>query len=913
MNTKHVLMAMSLPLFFAACTSDEFESQNVNVNETKRPVVGDVRVVLGGDAMSRVADPATGKVAFTENMGAVLMDTPVANPGTNATFAQKYALSNTVATDYPFVLENDAWSTTGLLLEGNYFFYYPAKEEGMARQKFTYSIAEEQKAFDAEGNYKRYQPVTDNQMYVSYKGFEANTKMDGEEVEIVLPQAHAQVNFNVVYTGEHQIAINKVVLEPRTEKFITNGYLDVENASFASEYAIAGVDTLDNGGNLPALYNVYNKATGAYITDAAYNPLNISSAFKSVDSSKDAASISVALKNKTLTKGQSVAVAMIVPSTIDATGFVAKIYTDKGIVTYNEVGSKAYTEVAGATLDTVAVSRLYQNGAWLANDDAQAKLDSVVAQAARSLELSFKDQAIEVDDDFVVKSTDDLAMYLGYHEFQAYETDHAISATLAADGIELNKAAYDILKNNPKIKLTVKADAAKLLTIGSDVTATDALYKFTWGDKVDVAIEAGATQVINASISKRIFNSGTLTIANYDEEENPVETNTDNIFNVGTLIVNTPISAPVINGTLATIGAQRTYDNVVSAATATINANMSSASGLINFATATVTANNIVKITNNVVTKDEAKKIGAVTVSDTLSATTIDNNGTITFNDVVTVNALTNVGSVTLAKDKTMSITGTSTTSGTITNNGYVKVSGDLTNTGTFTNNYALTNQGSGKFTNSNKIVANTEAIYTYLTDNTSGEITIYSRDEEVKVGNGTANQGTIVYTAVDGDYTSSAFTSKAGDKFNKLIVEKAGADLSGINVAVDNGIQPGTDYTKVLALVLNVNSTCSYKFKKDASFEALTVGKADNTTTCTISANANNLTVSKSLTVCPKTEFHITTGNSVTYTGSAAIVNNGSILVGGTFTATQLSAPTGAEANKYETAGVDGSIIWGN
>ena len=908
-------MAMSLPVFFAACTSEEFETQNVDVNGNQRPVVGDVRVVLG-DAMSRVANPETGTFAFTENMGAVLMDTPT-NTGT--TFAEKYALSNTVATDYPFVLSDDAWSTTGLLLEGNYFFYYPAKEEGMTRQKFTYEIAEDQKAYDAEGNFKRYQPVTDNQLYVSYKGFEANTKMEGEVVEIVLPQAHAQMNFNVVYNGNHQIAINKIVLEPATKKFITKGYLDVEHAASTDEYAIAGVDTLDNGGNLPALYNVYNQATGSIITNAKYNPLNITSAFKSVDSSKDASSISVSLKNTKLSKGESVAVSMIVPSTVD-NSFTAKIYTDKGIVTYDAVGSKAYTEGAGATLDTVAVSRLYQNGAWLANDNANAQLDSIVAQATRALELSFKDQAIEVDDNFTVKSTEELAMFLGYHEFQAYTNDHAITAKLAADGIELSQESYTILKNNPKIKLTVNADAAKYLTIGSDVTATDALYKFAWGANVLPCVEAGATQVINAAVEfNRIINYGTLTIANYDEEGEAVATSiANNIFNVGKLVVNTPVNGPIVNGTVETDPALREYDNVVSTASAEVNANLTASPALINFATATITADEITAIYNNKVTKGTGAsalvKAGSISVNDSLVVSSINNDGALALNETVEITSLTNTKDLTVAAGKTLFVRGTSTTSGTLTNNGYVKVSGNLENTGTLTNNYALTNQGAGTMSNTNKVIVNNGAIYTYLTNNAGGEIVIYNRDEEVKVGNGTTNQGTITYTAVEGDYTSAAFTSKAGDKFNKLIVEKAGADLTNVNKNVASVLVPGTDYTQVLALVLNVNTTSNFKFNTSgATFDALTVGKADNTSICTISVNAKNLTVNNSLTVCPKTEFHITSGNTVNYVGTAAIVNNGSILVGGTFNALKLYAPTEGteEANKYETTGVGGSINW--
>jgi hypothetical protein len=203
-------------------------------------------------------------------------------------------------------------------------------------------------------------------------------------------------------------------------------------------------------------------------------------------------------------------------------------------------------------------------------------------------------------------------------------------------------------------------------------------------------------------------------------------------------------------------------------------------------------------------------------------------------------------------------------------------------------------------------MTVNAASKYTYISDNTDGEITIYDRKEELRIADGTAAvQGTIIYTAVESDYVNGLFSSKKSDKFNKLIVEKAGADLSNINKKYSGWV--AGDYAEVTDLVLNVNSDSEFTFNDAASFNTLEVGKKGNTVDCIIQAYAKNLTIKTGLTINKKTTFHITTGNKVTYSGAANINNLGTILVGGIFDIKLMARPS--DVTNYKEAG--GSIIW--
>ena len=967
MKAKHLITALALPMAFAACSDEQFDGiENNLVSKENRPTVGQV-TFADEDIQSRFAMDATyGSLTWQDGdaFGMMMMDEPSAM-GTitigSGAGARKYSLVNQAKSNYPFTKGGSVWSSEAELLEGNYFYYFPhitnqkdATKSNVTRQNgLTWILPSDQNAFTAEepNTLNAYNAVKENQLWVGYQALNADnveTSLDNKMVP-----AFPTIYFKLVNTDESPVIVNRVVLEEaivtdgtsiKPDAFKMKSQLNVATGTSAA-IAYTSFDK-DNDGdadahtvaadaNIATAFTAYNSAIKADRENYAKSPFANMGETSYFAQTGGEATIALNLPETTLAKGQSMGAVMIVPNGgMTLNKLQARIYTNKGLVlvplTVGDYTVSTVTEnIATKGLISYKVALTGDSEAAVKSREAKVELKSLkedntaylaqesgafaklVPNQGATVTISFNADAISVPGKMDIYKTADLDAFLSYCEAANVTVNTDLEATLKGTEIELSKKAYDILNGNDKIKLTVLADATdNTLTISNEITATDALNKLTW-DKVspvvNAIVEEGATQVVSANFANKIFNKGTLTVSHYNNATPAVAQNTTvgGIFNVGTLTVSTPVEGNIINGTLETELLQRTYDKVVSTASAAINANVTG--NLANYAVATSTASTISGVRNFTTVKAENDdKVGSVTVNGDLTSVFV-NNGNLTINAVVNATSLTNEGDITVNAGKYFYIAGASTSEGDIVNNGTVEILGTFKNEGSFTNNYGLVCQSSGAFTNDGEMTVNAASKYTYISDNTDGEITIYDRKEELRIADGTlAVQGTIIYTAVESDYVNGLFSSKKSDKFNKLIVEKAGADLSKINDKSYVGYA-SSDYAVVTDLVLNVNSDSEFTFDDAASFNTLEVGKKNNTVDCIIQAYAKNLIITTGLTINNKTTFHITTGNKVTYSGSANINNSGTILVGGIFDIKTMAKP--ADVTNYKEAG--GSIVW--
>ena len=964
MKAKHLITALALPMAFAACSDEQFDGiENNLVSKENRPTVGQV-TFADKDIQSRFAmDANIGSLTWQDGdaFGMMMMDEPKAT-GAITIGTRKYNLVNQAKSNYPFTNNGGVWSSEAELLEGNYFYYFPhitnqkdATKSNVTRQNgLTWILPSDQNAFTAEApnTLNAYNAVKENQLWVGYQALNADNVETSLENKMV--PAFPTIYFKLVNTDESPVVVNRVVLEEaavgvtdgtsiKSDAFKMKSQLDVENGTSAAitytsfdkdNDGDADAHTVAADANIATAFTAYNSAIKADRENYAKSPFANMGATSYFAQTGGEATIALNLPETTLAKGQSMGAVMVVPNGgMTLNKLQARIYTNKGLVlvpltvgkytvstvttgatkgliSYKEALSGTDADAVKSQEASVELKSLKEdNTAYLAQETGA--FEKLVPNQGATVTISFNADAISVPGKMDIYKTADLDAFLSYCKAANVTEITNLEATLKGSEIELSKKAYDILNDNDKIKLTVLADATdNTLTISNEITATDALNKLTW-DKVspvvNAIVEEGATQVVSANFANKIFNKGTLTVSHYNNATPAVAQNTTvgGIFNVGTLTVSTPVEGNIINGTLETELLQRTYDKVVSTASAAINANV--AGILANYAVATSTASTIAGVRNYTTVKAENDdKVGSITVNGDLTSV-FDNNGNLTINAVVKATLLTNEGDITVNAGKFFYIAGTSTSEGDIVNNGTVEILGTFTNVGSFTNNYGLVCQSSGTFTNEGEMTVNAASKYTYISDNTDGEITIYDRKEELRIADGAkAKQGTIIYTAVESDYVNGLFSSKKSDKFNKLIVEKAGADLSKINDVTYTGYVAG-DYAVVTDLVLNVNTDSEFTFADKASFNTLEVGKENNTVDCIIQAYANELTISSGLTINKKTTFHITTGNTVIYTGSANINNLGTILVGGTFKVTTMAKP--ADVTNYKEAG--GSIIW--
>ena len=220
MRTKHVLMTTALMALFAACTNDEFISNEQGIQSgdaALRPSVDVTLNVLGdGDADTRLT--YNGKYNFEDGedvIGALLMDKLVGEgrPFDNleaweeTPWLQRYELVDYINTDYPFKRSNGQWSTDAKMLEGNYFFAFPfASYEGY--REAVHSIGEQvQYGQDIDRAY------ADNQFFIGYNRIHAGTQ--GEEVmnaSLELVPVLGTVGIQVKNVGTEDLTVKKIVL-----------------------------------------------------------------------------------------------------------------------------------------------------------------------------------------------------------------------------------------------------------------------------------------------------------------------------------------------------------------------------------------------------------------------------------------------------------------------------------------------------------------------------------------------------------------------------------------------------------------------------------------------------------------------------------------------------------------------------
>ena len=237
---------------------------------------------------------------------------------------------------------------------------------------------------------------------------------------------------------------------------------------------------------------------------------------------------------------------------------------------------------------------------------------------------------------------------------------------------------------------------------------------------------------------------------------------------------------------------------------------------------------------------------------------------------------------------------GKGSSAGTITNNGTLKAADVFENNGKFINNYRLNVADGGQFINNDTLSVPAGSLLTYITSNENGIVILGDRKEELTID---GNKGIVEYTATDADIKSGKFGKLTGDKFNKLVMPIAGVDLTNMDYA----------NTKTLVLAVNPAST-TFTMADNDTIDNLIVGVEGNTTRCVIAIAGTGVQVNN-LTIRPKTTMHITTAGTMTYNGTS-IDNEGTLLVGGTFTASNMVDPSGtSEGMKYEEAG--GNIVW--
>ena len=225
-------MTMALPLAFAACTSDEFESFNNQGEALKnRKDLGQVALMFEGDAQTRWTGSMGAEVG--DRIGAVLIDNKTADGSEDP--MDDYKVSDAeIFTNYMYQNDGTAWRTNANLVEGNYYFYAPYVEyQGRGLLKFATPLVQTIDV-DAEGNIEpnsgiaNFAESAESPMIIGYK-FLASTD-DNTDVTISMKHIFAYPEFKFTNNSGEAVTLSRVLIENTAtvndNKFVAGGYLN---------------------------------------------------------------------------------------------------------------------------------------------------------------------------------------------------------------------------------------------------------------------------------------------------------------------------------------------------------------------------------------------------------------------------------------------------------------------------------------------------------------------------------------------------------------------------------------------------------------------------------------------------------------------------------------------------------------
>ena len=225
-------MTMALPLAFAACTSDEFESFNNQGEALKnRKDLGQVALMFEGDAQTRWTGSMGAEVG--DKIGAVLIDNKTADGSEDP--MDDYKVSDAeIFTNYMYQNDGTAWRTNANLVEGNYYFYAPYVEyQGRGLLKFATPLVQTIDV-DAEGNIEpnsgiaNFAESAESPMIIGYK-FLASTD-DNTDVTISMKHIFAYPEFKFTNNSGEAVTLSRVLIENTAtvndNKFVAGDYLN---------------------------------------------------------------------------------------------------------------------------------------------------------------------------------------------------------------------------------------------------------------------------------------------------------------------------------------------------------------------------------------------------------------------------------------------------------------------------------------------------------------------------------------------------------------------------------------------------------------------------------------------------------------------------------------------------------------
>lgn len=732
MRTKHLFMAMALPVAFAACTSEEFESfQNGQTDLTARRELGNIELAFnGGDAETRLEVGENG-IGFStvDGVGACLVDAPNSDFGdASKPVIQWYGLTNYISSNYLYKTADggSTWTTDARMVEGNYIFYAPHNESHLVRSSIeaTYPNPQIIKTVNGVPNqYSAIQQMIDegDVMYVGYSFLDSESQTKSISVAMKPIYAYPKITLKNTFgvnatttSATKDLTIRRIVLLNDNNSFVQNATVKIgTNGAVASKNASGVVGSLFNYGSDDTKYGTWADADNAKLFGCA--SANVLS-----PASTNANTGAITLDFETpyvLGKDKTLEINAVVPAG-KYIGFQVGVYTNEG-----------YFETTAATLDFIP-GQMYPQQEYMENGSLN--------QSVKGSNLMVEMTTAKPSKGEIVASTEELENLVktgkGDLTVMPLNADVAYNATVAE--YMLQGGVQSITFTAP---VTVdNATVIKELKFQGDVTVKGNVEfkndKISWGTN-KVTVKEGAT----------------LKITDYATSYGNPTINTNGQISVeegATVILNNGTKVPVLDTeskgtlqvdqdvTIATTNAASYAGNIVVSANKTLTLSNAFESkgtftnnGTLSLGTGTVFTNSGTFTNENMI-----KGTGSIT-----------NQGTFANKKIVDV-TFTNKGSYTSTTDYTVATLNVE--SGAIMNK---NVTNDVANANGMATLVNVINVADGAYftANTSGAIANGSVIYTV--ENITKNITIPVVCNTLKVtGDVTATTDAINISAAD-------------------------------------------------------------------------------------------------------------------------------------------------------------------
>ena len=221
MRTKHILTALALPALFAACTADEFETVNLGNGLQERAKVSENFTLLTNGLQTRYAVEGGAGISFNFEKGDQIGAAIIDQYDPEAEKPEDFTVIYSLAGNNPFEFQgNDEWKSNTQLGIGHYLFVYPYNSADNNRAAVAYELPVIQQLGEgAEG--------LNAAIEKGNKAVAAAVLHEGEEsVDISLKNLFTYPKLTINFdNGEDVTTVSQIVLKANNSKdaFIVKG------------------------------------------------------------------------------------------------------------------------------------------------------------------------------------------------------------------------------------------------------------------------------------------------------------------------------------------------------------------------------------------------------------------------------------------------------------------------------------------------------------------------------------------------------------------------------------------------------------------------------------------------------------------------------------------------------------------